>query len=106
LNLVNSLAGENGKLSTGGKKKLLENLSLIDLQDIENAEDLREALDSIGISAIDLTDEELKELNEEIQAMAAVASRTIVDIDKAKKAIDAGVNSKKILQEAIDDNEY
>ena len=102
LNLVDYLVP---KLTAGGQKKLLENLSLINLEDIENAEDLREALDNIGISAIELTDDELKELNKEIQAMAAVASRTIVDIDKAQKAIDAGVNSKKLLQEAIDDNE-
>lgn len=94
------------KLSEGGKKKLLDNLSLIDLQDIENAEDLREALESIGISAIELTDEELKDLNEEIQAMAATASRTIVDISKAQKAISAGVNSEKILKEAIEDNSF
>lgn len=103
LDLVDSL---HQSLSEEGKKKLLDGLSLINLEDIKNAEELREALDSIGISAIDLTDEELKELNEEIQAMATVARRTIVDIDKAKKAIDAGKNSKKILQEAIDDNEY
>lgn len=103
LTLVDSLSN---KLTEGGKKKLLDNLSLIDLQDIENAEDLREALDSIGISAIELTDEELKDLNEEIQAMAATASRTIVDISKAQKAISAGVSSEKILKEAIEDNNF
>lgn len=105
LNLVHSLAGENGKLSAGGQKILLENLSLINLQDIENAEDLREALDNIGISSIELTDKELKDLNEEIQAMASVASRTIVDIDKAKKAISSGKSATKLLQEAIDDGQ-
>lgn len=103
LNLADSIME---KLSAGGQKKFLEGLSLINLEDIENAEDLREALDGIGISAIELTDKELKELNEEIQAMAAVASRTIVDLADAEKAISAGINSKKILQEAIDNNEF
>lgn len=78
------------------------NLSKFDFSSINDIEEFKKQLNSIGVNISELSNEELSQLEAALKAFANTTSRTIIDINKAKSQISAGKQSESILKEAIE----
>ena len=102
---IDVVEGIYDSLNTDASRNaLIEGLSLVDINEIENVNDLTDALEELGIQNRELSEDELKDLSGSLEGLKAVAKRTIVDINEAKSQINAGKAAEDVVETAIEND--
>ena len=93
------------KMDETSQKMFASLASTIDIDEIKNLDDFKTILEDFGISVSQFKPNELEEIGDKLQALAAKQKRTIIDLSKAESQLTSLKSAKDIVKETINKDE-